>query len=151
MELTTRGRYAVMAMADIARHSRDMPVALSSVAERQQLSLAYLEQLIARLRRVGLLESARGRTGGYRLGKPADQVSIAEILIAVEEGTRMTRCSSGRGCVGENRCITHHLWDALGAHIGSFFESVSLSDVIEGRPLFGSTRNMAPTIEAAAE
>jgi Rrf2 family transcriptional regulator, iron-sulfur cluster assembly transcription factor len=141
MELTTRGRYAVMAMADLARQSAGQPgggepVALAAIAERQKLSLAYLEQLYARLRRAGIVVSARGRSGGYTLGRPASEISIADILTAVEEETRMTRCSGDgdAGCLGETRCITHGLWQALGAHIAQFFTSVTLQDVIDGGP-----------------
>ncbi len=141
MELTTRGRYAVMAMADLARQSAGHPgggepVALAAIAERQKLSLAYLEQLYARLRRAGIVVSSRGRSGGYMLGRPASEISIADILTAVEEETRMTRCSGEGdvGCLGETRCITHGLWQALGAHISQFFTSVTLQDVIDGGP-----------------
>lgn len=151
MELTTRGRYAVMAMADIALHAKEGPVALSNVADRQHLSLAYLEQLIARLRRAGLVESARGRSGGYRLGRPAGEIRIADILVAVEEATRMTRCSSGHGCLGESRCVTHNLWDALGLHIGQFLDRVTLGDVVAGGPLIEAQLAENPGMGAAAE
>ena len=92
VELNTRGRYAVTAMADLAKHGADGALALSTIAERQQISLAYLEQLFLKLRRTGLVESARGRSGGYRLGRPASAISVAEIMAAVEEDIRMTRC-----------------------------------------------------------
>ena len=136
MELTTRGRYAVMAMADLARHGAGEPLALAAIAERQKLSLAYLEQLFARLRRADLIVSARGRSGGYKLGRAAREITIADILSAVEEETRMTRCSGegDAGCLGETRCITHGLWQALGQHIAQFFQTVTLQDVIEGGP-----------------
>lgn len=136
MELTTRGRYAVMAMADLARHGAGEPVALAAIAERQKLSLAYLEQLFARLRRAELVVSARGRSGGYKLGRAAAAISISDILTAVEEETRMTRCGGDGdiGCLGETRCITHGLWQALGVHIAQFFSSVTLQDVVDGGP-----------------
>lgn len=135
MELNTRGRYAVMAMADLAKHSGDHAVPLSAIAERQQLSLAYLEQIFLKLRRGGLVESARGRTGGYRLGRSPDSIMISEIMSAVEEGTRMTRClEGGGGCIGEERCLTHSLWYALGGHIAAFLSSVSLREVLDGIP-----------------
>ncbi len=152
MELTTRGRYAVMAMADLARHGAQgpgagEPVALAAIADRQKLSLAYLEQLFARLRRADIVVSARGRSGGYKLGRAASEITIADILTAVEEETRMTRCSGEGdvGCLGETRCITHGLWQALGAHIAEFFNSVTLQDVIDGGP-----RQVAKTEDAAA-
>jgi Rrf2 family protein len=133
VELNTKGRYAVMAMADLAKFGGDGSVPLSAIAERQHLSLAYLEQIFVHLRRAGLVQSARGRSGGYRLGRPARDIPVAEIMTAVDEGTRMTRCGNGAvGCLGEERCLTHGLWDALGAHITSFLASVSLQEVIDG-------------------
>jgi Rrf2 family iron-sulfur cluster assembly transcriptional regulator len=136
MELNTRGRYAVMAMADLAKHGGGGSVPLSAIAQRQHISLDYLEQLFLKLRRAGLVESVRGRHGGYKLGRPSGEIFVAEIMTAVEEGTRMTRCfgDSTAGCVGESRCLTHDLWTALGERIESFLASVSLKDVIEGIP-----------------
>jgi Rrf2 family iron-sulfur cluster assembly transcriptional regulator len=136
MELNTRGRYAVMAMADLAKHSNGTSVPLSSVAQRQHISLDYLEQLFLKLRRAELVESVRGRHGGYKLGRPANEIFVAEILSAVEEGTRMTRCNGDQAgpCFGEQRCLTHDLWTALGDRIESFLSSVSLKDVLEGIP-----------------
>lgn len=140
MELTTRGRYAVMAMADLARYGAGEPVALAAIADRQMLSLAYLEQLFGRLRRAGLVISARGRTGGYRLGRDASAITVADILRAVEEETRMTRCGgeSALGCVGEDRCLTHRLWQALGTHIAVFLSNVSLAEILNGGPSLGA-------------
>lgn len=151
MELTTRGRYAVMAMADLARHQEGEPVALAAVAERQKLSLAYLEQLFARLRRADIVVSARGRSGGYRLGRAASSITIADILQAVEEETRMTRCSGEgeAGCLGETRCITHGLWQALGQHIAQFFQTVTLQDVIDGGPRAAGAEDGGPERLAA--
>jgi Rrf2 family protein len=135
VELNTKGRYAVMAMADLAKFGGDGAVPLSAIAERQQLSLAYLEQIFAQLRRAGLVESARGRSGGYRLGRPARDIAIAEIMSAVEEETRLTRCGNGTvGCLGEERCLTHDLWHALGVHIAVFLSNVSLQEVLDGIP-----------------
>lgn len=137
MELNTKGRYAVMAMADLAKQTGEQAVPLSMIAERQQLSLAYLEQIFLRLRRAGLVESARGRAGGYRLGRPATAINVAEIMAAVEEQTRMTRCmEGGGGCLGEERCLTHSLWRALGTQISGFLAGISLQDVIDGLPGF---------------
>lgn len=136
MELNTKARYAVMAMADLAKQGDGATVPLSAVAERQHLSLAYLEQIFVRLRRAGLVESARGRSGGYTLGRPAQSIRIAEIMKAVEEETRMTRCfDSSVGCLGEEeRCLTHGLWHALGAHIAAFLSNVTLQEVLDGIP-----------------
>lgn len=137
MRLSTKGRYAVMAMADLARR-QDEPcraVALAEIAARQEISLSYLEQLFARLRRKGLVQSARGPGGGYRLTRTAEETSIADIVLAVDEPLRATRCAEkGRGCMlkGE-RCLTHDLWDDLGHRIEDYLASISLADVITGR------------------
>ena len=135
MELTTRGRYAVMAMADLAKHGQVAAIPLSAIAERQQLSIAYLEQIFLKLRRAGLVESERGRSGGYRLVRASTEITVAEVMSAVEEDTRMTRCHGdiGAGCIGEHRCLTHGLWDALGDHIHGFLSHISLDDVSAGR------------------
>ena len=136
MELNTRGRYAVMAMADLAKYGAAGALALPAIAERQQISLAYLEQLFLKLRRAGLVESARGRAGGYRLGRPADAITIAEVMAAVEEDVRMTRCGgeAHKPCMPGQRCLTHGLWDALSDQIASFLESVTLREVLDGIP-----------------
>jgi Rrf2 family iron-sulfur cluster assembly transcriptional regulator len=137
MRLSTKGRYAVMAMADLARR-QDEPcraVALADIATRQEISLSYLEQLFARLRRRGLVQSARGPGGGYRLSRTAAETTIADIVHAVDEPIRATRCADkGRGCMlkGE-RCLTHDLWEHLGDRIEDYLASVSLADVISGR------------------
>src|SRR5262245_46594447 len=125
-----------MAMADLAKHGAGDALALSVIAERQQISLAYLEQLFLKLRRACLVESARGRSGGYRLARPAASISVAEIMAAVEEGVRMTRChgEAVTPCVAGQRCLTHGLWDALGEQILVFLKSISLADVIDGIP-----------------
>ena len=138
MRLSTKGRYAVMAMADLARREGEAAraVALADIAARQEISLSYLEQLFARLRRKGLVKSARGPGGGYRLARGADETTIAEIVHAVDEPLRATRCGGdpGRGCMlkGE-RCLTHDLWEDLGDKIEDYLSSVSLADVIGGR------------------
>ncbi len=135
MELNTKARYAVMAMADLAKQGDHTAVPLSAIAERQNLSMAYLEQIFLRLRRAGLVESARGRAGGYLLARPAGEIQVAEIMKAVEEATRMTRClDADTGCVGDQRCLTHALWHALGSHIEAFLSNVSLQDVLDGIP-----------------
>ena len=134
MELNTRGRYAVTAMADLAKYGGDDAVPLSAIAERQQISLAYLEQLFAKLRRAGLVDSERGRAGGYKLSRPASRVTVAEIMEAVEEGIRMTRCGGEESapCLAGRRCLTHGLWDALGDQIAAFLASVTLQEVLDG-------------------
>jgi Rrf2 family transcriptional regulator, iron-sulfur cluster assembly transcription factor len=145
MRLSTKGRYAVMAMADLARR-QDEPcraVALADIATRQEISLSYLEQLFARLRRKGLVQSARGPGGGYRLSRTAAETSIADIVHAVDEPLRATRCADkGKGCMlkGE-RCLTHDLWEDLGHRIEDYLASVSLADVLTGR--IGADRKAA--------
>ena len=138
MRLSSKGRYAVMAMADLARHSADptiRAVALADIAARQDLSLPYLEQLFTRLRREGLVVSHRGPGGGYRLARPAGEMAVADIVMAVDEPLEAVRCSSmSKGCMpGGARCLTHDLWEALGDHIHGFLAGVSLDDVIQGR------------------
>jgi Rrf2 family iron-sulfur cluster assembly transcriptional regulator len=145
MRLSTKGRYAVMAMADLARREAEpcRAVALAEIAARQEISLSYLEQLFARLRRKGLVQSARGPGGGYRLARKPAETSIAEIVLAVDEPLRATRCAAeGRGCMlkGE-RCLTHDLWEDLGHRIEDYLASVSLADVISGR--LGARRRAA--------
>ncbi len=150
MELNTKARYAVMAMADLAKQGEETAVPLSAIADRQNLSLAYLEQIFLRLRRAGLVESARGRTGGYLLARPARAIRIAEIMQAVQEETRMTRCLDGDvGCLGEQRCLTHGLWHALGGHIAAFLANVSLQEVLDGIPAAKQAAKPPPEREHA--
>lgn len=136
MKLTTKGRYAVSALADIAAHGSDGPIALSDVAARQGISLSYLEQLFAKLRRAGLVDSARGVSGGYALSAAASAIRVADIVAAVDEEIRTTACAAGStiGCQGTSaRCLTHDLWDELGRHIDLFLNAVTLEDIIERR------------------
>lgn len=136
MKLTTKGRYAVMAMADLARHSAGQPVTLADIAERQEISLSYLEQLFAKLRRGHLVKSVRGPGGGYLVARVADDIRVADIIMAVDEPLVATRCEFGspKGCMSDSsRCITHDLWDELSRQIHTFLSGVSLGDVISGR------------------
>lgn len=142
MKLSTKGRYAVMAMADLAHHSRGKPVALAEVAERQEISLSYLEQLFGKLRRGGLVASVRGPGGGYRLAYEAAEMRISDIIMAVDEPIKATRCTAGspRGCHShKGRCLTHDLWEELGNQIYLYLSSVTLADICERRVL-GSSR-----------
>lgn len=141
MRLSTRGRYAVMAMVELAARQRagacdsapERPVSLAEIAQAQQLSLAYLEQLFGNLRRGGLVASARGPGGGYRLGRPAQEIAVADIVNAVDEPIRATRCEEGSpGCLAGERCLTHDLWAELGEHIRLFLTSVTLADIVAG-------------------
>jgi len=146
MQLSTRARYAVMAMVDLATRQtlgcECGPICLAEIAARQQLSLAYLEQLFGKLRREGLVTSARGPGGGYRLARSSDAITVADVVVAVDEPIRATRCEEGSaGCrndVGrqrQERCQTHDLWDELGRQILLFLEGVTLADVVAGRVL----------------
>ena len=141
-----------MAMADLAQHGGDAAVPLSAIAERQHLSVAYLEQLFLKLRRAGLVESARGRAGGYKLGRPASDIMVAEIMSAVDEDTRMTRCTSEgeAGCFGEGKCLTHNLWRALGDNIRLFLSNISLREVLDGS-LTARPQPLDHRVEAPAE
>jgi len=133
VELTTKGRYAVMAMADLASHADQAAMPLSAVAERQHLPLPYLEQLFVPLRRTGLVESARGRAGGYRLAKHPSEISVAAVMAAVDEATHFTRCSEDDPrCSIATPCLTHALWSALSEATSEFLASVSLADIISG-------------------
>jgi Rrf2 family iron-sulfur cluster assembly transcriptional regulator len=149
MRLSTKGRYAVMAMADLAKRGGDDAVSLGDIAQRQDISLAYLEQLFARLRRRGLVKSVRGPGGGYRLAQPAGRTVVADIVMAVDEPLEAVRCTSlPGGCMpGGERCLTHDLWDDLGRHIHDYLASVTLEDVVTGKL---RRQPSAPSAEAAA-
>ncbi len=138
MKLTTRGRYAVMGLVDLAKHGGARPIALAEIAERQEISLSYLEQLFARLRKGGLVKSVRGPGGGYLLAHPADRTQVADAILAVDEPMRATRCTPGSpaGCrANRSRCLTHDLWEELGNQIHLYLRSVTLADVVEQRIL----------------
>ena len=140
MKLSTKGRYAVMAMVDLACHCRGAPVSLADIAQRQEISLSYLEQLFARLRRGGLVRSVRGPGGGYLPARPIEETRISDIILAVDEPIRATRCpvGTGTGCKRDkSRCLTHDLWEELGNQIHLYLSSVSLADVCERRVLGG--------------
>ncbi|RMH37948.1 MAG: Rrf2 family transcriptional regulator [Gammaproteobacteria bacterium] len=130
MRLTTKGRYAVAAMLDVAR--ADNPVALSDIAERQGISLSYLEQLFAKLRRAGLVVSRRGPGGGYMLSQAPESITVADVVAAVNEPMDATACKGKGNCHDGARCISHDLWDALNRQISGFLSSVSLAAVISG-------------------
>lgn len=134
MKLSTKGRYAVMAMVDLARHAQAKPVSLSDIATRQEISLSYLEQLFARLRRAGLVKSVRGPGGGYRLARLSMETRVSEIILAVDEPISATRCTEmgAPGCrTDRSKCLTHDLWEELGNQIQMFLSSVTLHDVLE--------------------
>lgn len=135
MMLSTRGRYAVMAMVDLAACCTGKPVSLAEISERQEIPLAYLEQIFAKLRKSGLVKSVRGPGGGYLLLRPAAETWVSDIIMAAEEPIKMTRCDSGpSGCMKpKTRCLTHDLWEGLGAQIYNYLRSVSLEDICDKR------------------
>ena len=131
MRLNTRSRYAVTAMLDLALHDGDGPVALSDIARRQGISLAFLEQLFARLRRARLVAGTRGRGGGYRLCQPPSRVAISDVIVAVDRTVDATRCGGRENCQSEARCLTHDLWADLSDHISEFLGDIHLGDLVE--------------------
>lgn len=133
MKLTTKGRFAVSAMVDLAQHEGQGPVPLATIAERQEISLSYLEQLFARLRRAGLVVSSRGPGGGYRLAKPIEEITIAAIVDAVDETIDTTRCGGKENCHHDQICATHHLWENLNTKIYDYLASVTLAQVVDGK------------------
>lgn len=137
MKMSTKGRYAVMAMIDIGEHSQGSPVSLAEIAERQDISQEYLEQLFGKLRKAKLVDSARGPGGGYKLAREAADIPIAEIIEAVDEPLRVTRCEGDavEGCVKGARCNSHDLWSSLGRQMMYFLASITLEDVVSKRNL----------------
>jgi Rrf2 family iron-sulfur cluster assembly transcriptional regulator len=131
MRLTTKGRFAVTAMVDVAMHATQSPVPLTEISTRQGISLSYLEQLFSKLRRRALVKSARGPGGGYRLAKPMDAVTVADIIIAVDEPIDATQCGGKENCHDEQKCLTHDLWVRLNEQIFEFLRSVTLAQLVE--------------------
>jgi len=137
MKLTSKGRYAVMAMADLASNTSIGPVSLTEISFRQNISLAYLEQIFIKLKKNKLVKSSRGATGGYLLEKPASEIKLSNIIFAVDEEVRVLNCkkNSKKGCNNKStKCITHNLWDELDQHINGFFEKVKLQDLVKQNP-----------------
>lgn len=131
MRLTTKGRYAVTAMLDLALHQEQGPIRLAGISDRQGISLSYLEQLFAQLRRQELVKSVRGPGGGYHLGRQASTISVAAVIAAVNEDTDTTRCGGAGDCHEGEICLTHHLWMDLSDQVREFLESISLGDLVE--------------------
>lgn len=130
MRLTTKGRFAVTAMLDLALNEVDRPVTLAGISERQEISLSYLEQLFSRLRRNGLVKSVRGPGGGYRIAKPLDTISVSDIITAVDEQIDATQCGGSENCHDEHRCMTHDLWASLNVKILEYLSGVSLAQLV---------------------
>lgn len=133
MRLTTKGRYAVTAMLDLALHADKSPVPLADISVRQGISLSYLEQLFAKLRKEGLVDSARGPGGGYRLSRASDQISIVEIITAIDESVEATRCGGLANCQDGQPCLTHELWADLSKQIYDFLHGISLAHLVSRR------------------
>lgn len=131
MRLTTKGRYAVTAMLDLAYHSQKKPVTLTDIATRQTISLSYLEQLFARLRRAGMVKGVRGPGGGYKLNRKAADINIADIIAAVDEQIDSTRCGGEANCQKHQACLTHDLWMGLSDQIRSYLKSITLAELLE--------------------
>ena len=145
MKLTSKGRYAVMAMADLAKNNVKEPTSLAEISLRQGISISYLEQLFLKLRKNNLVQSTRGPSGGYVLSKPPDEIKLLSIIRAVDEKIKTVKCKkeSKKGCNGKSiKCITHNLWDDLEAHINKFFYDNTLSDI-----LFKEVRNNPKELE----
>jgi Rrf2 family iron-sulfur cluster assembly transcriptional regulator len=137
MRLTTKGRFAVTAMLDLAIDESGKPVTLAGISERQSISLSYLEQLFSRLRRSGLVKSVRGPGGGYRIAKPLSEISVSEIISAVDELIDATQCGGHENCRDDRRCMTHNLWSSLNVKILEYLSGVSLNDLVEAHKASG--------------
>jgi len=146
MRLTTKGRFAVTAMIDLGLRSSAGPVALAAISQRQQISLSYLEQLFGKLRRGELVESTRGPGGGYSLGREAENISVADIIVAVDEPIDATGCAGKEGCMGEDtgKCMTHDLWASLNTKMIDYLESVTLRHLVDQQLAKGVSLNDAP-------
>jgi Rrf2 family iron-sulfur cluster assembly transcriptional regulator len=130
MRLTTKGRYAVTAMLDLAIHSDSGPISLADISQRQEISLSYLEQLFAKLRKNALVNSVRGPGGGYKLQRDSQAIFIAEIIDAVNESVDTTKCRGAGDCQGGETCLTHYLWEDLSEQIHGFLQNISLADLV---------------------
>lgn len=158
MRLTTKGRFAVTALIDLALRGSEGPVTLAGISERQKISLSYLEQLFGKLRRCNLVDSVRGPGGGYCLARPVGQISVADIVRAVDESFDATQCGGRENCKDEDRCMTHELWSTLNFKMYEYLTSVTLSDLVnkqlakassEGTVIKG-VRHIVPVTRAKA-
>ncbi len=131
MKLTSKGRYAVTAMLDVALHSQENPVPLADISERQGISLSYLEQLFSKLRKAGLVASVRGPGGGYHLGAAASAIAVGTVIAAVDESVDATKCQGKGDCQGGTRCLTHALWHDLSSRISEFLNGITLGDLMK--------------------
>jgi iron-sulfur cluster assembly transcription factor IscR len=151
LKLTSKGRYAVTAMLDLAFHTEVGPVTLAEISKRQDISLSYLEQLFTRLRKQQLVRSTRGPGGGYSLNKSADELAVAEIVAAVDETVDTTRCSGANNCHDGSQCLAHELWDDLSRQIFGFLSEVTLQDLMEDGSIKGVAARQDKKMQEAAE
>ena len=151
MRLTTKGRFAVTAMIDLALRSQNGPVALAAISQRQQISLSYLEQLFGKLRRHELVESTRGPGGGYSLGRKSEDITVADIIVAVDEPIDATGCGGKENCMGDDagRCMTHELWASLNQRMVEFLDSVTLQKLVDEQIAKGVEIENKPAIKRA--
>ncbi len=151
MRLTTKGRFAVTAMIDLALRQSSGPVTLAAISQRQQISLSYLEQLFGKLRRRQLVKSTRGPGGGYSLGRGAAEITVADIIVSVDEPIDATQCDGKENCLGEHagRCMTHDLWAALNTRMVEFLDSVSLQNLVDEQLAKGMRVESKPLIKRA--
>ena len=150
MRLTTKGRFAVTAMIDLGLRQANGPVTLAAISQRQQISLSYLEQLFGKLRRHALVESTRGPGGGYTLAKPANNITVAEIITSVDEPMDATQCGGKNNCLGDgHRCMTHDLWDSLNVKMVEFLDSVSLQKLVDDQLAKGFQMEEKPSLKRA--
>ena len=150
MRLTTKGRFAVTAMIDLALRQTNGPVALAAISQRQQISLSYLEQLFGKLRRHELVESTRGPGGGYSLGRKAADITVADIIVSVDEPIDATHCGGKENCLGESgRCMTHDLWTSLNQRMVDFLDSVSLQKLVDDQLAKGIQIESKPSMRKA--
>ncbi len=153
MRLTTKGRYAVTAMLDLAMHDGKGPITLADIAQRQGISLSYLEQLFSRLRKQSLVSSVRGPGGGYTLGRDAASIFVAEVISAVDENVDTTRCAGAHNCQDNQQCLTHDLWQDLSTRIYDYLSQISLQDLMQRRGVQEVARRQqdeSPSVSAEA-
>lgn len=146
MKLTSKSRYAVTAMLDVALNANERPVSLADISERQEISLSYLEQIFSKLRGSGLVSSVRGPGGGYRLGMDVEEISIAMIISAVDETFDATRCHGDEGCYGGTRCSTHNLWADLSVRISDFLNQITIGELVRNRALLQQAESQQQTL-----
>jgi len=152
MKLTSKGRYAVTAMLDVALHSQHGPVSLYDISVRQEISLSYLEQLFSKLRKQCLVESVRGPGGGYRLGKDAGDIAVGEVIAAVNESVDATKCNGKADCQGGEKCLTHNLWQDLSDRISKFLDSITLGELMAKQEIKTiSTRQDGQQLDAVVD